>query len=391
MRLTRPLAVLIASTVLLTALTTESAQAQDKNAQIATAYKKARQLYRQGKYQKAIRAFDEVKDLRYHPILDYGIAGCYEGLRDFNKAIYYLRKYLRNHPKHKMSPKHPSVADVTEKIKTLEERAKSPAPGPGTTPDPVNPGTTGTPASGGLPGDPVPGPDPYAVPPPPGGGTTGGVYGSGGGAAPPPPPGGGTVRRQMGPARRSLILSVDFGAAAFAAGGTSSNTADGETGGGVFFTALWRMFPFLAVGVHGGFAGVGSSISDYNPLLFAVGVVEARGILPLGRFDIYGSLGLGYGSISQSYYDVLNSYDGSVSYSGPALAIAVGIDWFLSRTFSVGVIGRVYKMFPTRYCINDYTYGDTCGDLADDTDPGIAWYAGLAVTYHLPLMFGRRH
>ena len=46
-----------------------------------------------------------MKDLRYHPILDYGIANCYEGLRDYDKAIYYLEKYIRNHPKHKMSPK----------------------------------------------------------------------------------------------------------------------------------------------------------------------------------------------------------------------------------------------------------------------------------------------
>ncbi len=385
MRSKRTLVVVLAGAMIAAGLADRPAQAApDKNQQIAAAFKRARTLYRQGKYEQAIKAFDEVKDLRYHPILDYGMANCYEALRDYNKAIYYLEKYKRNYAKFKMSPKHPKVSDVEEKIKNLKRRAAAgtatPAPGP-------TPGasTTGTPvSSGGQAGDPVPGPDPYAVPPPPGGGSTGGVYGGGG--TPPPPPGYQVRRRRLGPARRSLMVSVDFGAASFAGGGSYS-IADGVgTGGGVFGTVAWRFIPWLAVGIHGGVTAMDSDYCDStgcytgDTLYFAVGVLEARGILPLGPIDIWGSLGIGYGQVGQP----LDNYN-TISVTGPTLAVALGLDWFLSRTFSIGLLARIYKIFPTKWC-----GPDSCGDLPSDTDPGIAWYGGLAVTWHYPLMFGHR-
>ncbi len=406
MRLTRPLAVVFAGALLISsAWSSEATAAPAKTKQIAAAFKKARTLYRQGKYQEAIRAFDEVKDLRYHPILDYGIANCYAALRDYNKGIYYLEKYKKNHSKHKMSPKHPSVADVNAKIASWKKLAASAGTTTGTDPTPSGTGTsggTGTPpppptGTGGgaagqpghVAGDPLPGPDPYAVPPPPGGGSTGGVYGGGGGAGAPPPPHG--IRRRR-PARRSLILSLDFGAAAFAAvSGNGNLMGDSSTGGGVYVTALWRFIPYLAVGVHGGASVMGADADayDYNPLIWAVGVLEARGFIPLGKLDIWASLGFGYASISQTYYDNMNGYDSSFSFSGPALAVGVGVDYFFSRIFSLGVLGRIYKMFPTKACVNNWA-GDFCGDVADGTNTGVSWYLGLAATYHFPLRFGRK-
>jgi hypothetical protein len=224
------------------------------------------------------------------------------------------------------------------------------------------------------------------VPPPPGGGSTGGVYGSGGGGAPPPY----GVRRQLGPARRSLVLSVDFGASAFAA--TRNNQmSDASTGGGVYFTALWRIIPYFAVGVHGGASVMGAdNVSyDYNPLIWAVGVLEARGYIPIGRLDIWGSLGIGYASISQKFYDNINYYDSSYSYSGPAISVALGLDYFFSRIFSLGVVGRIYKMVPTKACVSNYAV-DVCGDVSSGDNVGISWYIGLAATYHFPLAFGRK-
>ncbi|MFH2010668.1 MAG: tetratricopeptide repeat protein [bacterium] len=390
MRLTRPLAVFFAGALLATGLNVAelSAAPDQKTAQIGAAFKKARTLYRQGKYQEAIRAFDEVKDLRYHPILDYGIANCYASLRDYNKAIYYLEKYNRNYPKHKMSPKHPTVADVNEKIKSFRKLGASgggtPAPGPGADPahgtsDPG--GTAGTPthvtpgegAPGGSAGDPMPGPDPYAVPPPPGGGATGGVYGTGGGGAPPPPYG---VRKSHGPARRSIVLTVDLGASAFASGSQNFDSAD--TGGGAYLSAQWRFIPWLALGLHGGFSVVGYN-SDYgsgNPFVWAVGGLEVRGYIPIKRLDIWGGLGLGYGQVSWS--DSLYTY----SVAGPALFVGLGLDWFITNRFSIGIVGRIYKMFPNKACVDGSCYG------YDNLNPGVSWYAGLAVTWHFPV--GRR-
>ena len=358
MRTSRTLLVVVVGTMLAMASPDRQAQAapDDQNQQIAKALNNARQLYRQGKYEAAIKAFDEVKDLKYHPILDYGIANCYEGLRDYTKAVYYLKKYNRNHPKHTMSDKHPSVADVEEKIKVLEQRASSGGAPPvaGGTP------THGTPASGGgapdpagMPGDPVPGPDPYAVPPPPGGGATGPVYGGGGA----PPPGAGVHHVATGPTRRSLIVSVDFGAASFAGGGVNSWST--STGGGIFATVLWRFIPWLALGLHTGVSAMDAEYSDYsgNALYFALGMLEARGILPVGPFDFWGSLGVGYASAGQP----LDAYE-TVTVSGPAMAVGLGIDWFLARTFSLGLVTRIYKMFPSEVCggsIDGCVFGST--------------------------------
>jgi len=379
----------------------EAQAAPAKTQQIAAGFTKARTLYRQGKYQEAIRAFDEVKDLKYHPILDYGIASCYSALRDYNKGIYYLKKYIKNHPKHQMSPKHPSVADVQIKIGSWKKLAASagttpgsdptPAPGTGTsggngTTTPPDPGGgTGTP--GHVAGDPLPGPDPYAVPPPPGGGSTGGVYGGGGGA--PPPPHG--IHRRRGPARRALVLSVDFGAAAFAATGSNGQMSDTSTGGGVYVTALWRFIPYLALGLHGGASIVGADTAgyDYQPLIWAVGMVEARGYIPIRRLDIWASFGVGYASITQNYTD-FNGYDSSFSLSGPAVAVGLGLDYFFSRIFSLGVVGRIYKMVPTNACYNNASV-DVCGEVYSEDKAGFSWYFGLAATYHFPLSFGRRN
>jgi hypothetical protein len=164
---------------------------------------------------------------------------------------------------------------------------------------------------------------------------------------------------------------------------------DAATGFGGYFTALWRIFPYLAVGVHGGVSVVGSSGDyDYDPLVWAVGVLEARGFIPLGRLDIWGSLGVGYGSISQTYID-WNGYDSRYSFAGPAISVAMGLDYFFSRIFSMGVVGRIYKLFPTKACVEDSSV-DMCGDVAEGTNTGIAWYVGVAGTYHFPLSFKRR-
>lgn len=388
MRLSHYLVVVMAGAVLAASTPGQVALGapEDNTAKVAEAYKNARQLYRQGKYDEAIRAFDEVKALKYHPILDYGIANCYEGLRDYDKAVYYLDQYVRHHPKHEMSSAHPSVQDVQEKIKVLKQRAATGGPGQtgGGTPahgtpasagqgDPGDPGDSGDP--GGLAGDPVPGPDPYAVPPPPGGGSTGAVYGT------PPPPG---VHRAMtGPARRSLMVSLDFGAASFTGGGPAGPVSNTSTGGGLFATVLWRFIPWLAVGMH---AGITAMDSDYiyagDRTYFAVAALEARGILPLGPIDLWGSFGIGYGKAAKP----LSGTYGTVSVSGASVGGALGMDWFLARTFSLGLLGRIYKLAGTEYC----DYNNQCGPITADAGTGVSWYVGMAVTWHYPLIFGRR-
>ena len=68
----------------------------------------------------------------------------------------------------------------------------------------------------------------------------------------------------------------------------------------------------------------------------------------------------------------------------------MGLDYFFSRIFSLGVVGRIYKMFPRELCGDTYN-SNACIDLPEDSDPGFSWYFGLAATYHFPLRFGRRN
>ena len=187
--------------------------------------------------------------------------------------------------------------------------------------------------------------------------------------------------------RRSLLVSVDLGATSFASRGSGAFTDGVGTGGGIFATALWRFIPWLAVGVHGGVTAMDSAYCDSygydcGTLYFATGLLEARGILPIGPLDLWGSLGVGYGTVVQP----VNDYD-SYSVSGATLAAGVGLDWFLVPRFSIGILSRVYKIFPTEYCDENGNCYDS--DLGD-SDPGVAWYAGLSATWHYPLHFGRR-
>ena len=150
--------------------------------EIRSKYKNAKKLYADGKYEKAITAFKEVKVLKYHPILDYRIGQCYESLGQLKLAITSYELYVKYHGKFPPGKNHPTKKEVKTRIEGLRLRLKgAPPPTPAPTP--------GTPTDGGSgpPGTDPPSPGPPTQPGTdsdgPGGPNTGG-NGSGG-----PPPG----------------------------------------------------------------------------------------------------------------------------------------------------------------------------------------------------------
>jgi len=353
-----------------------------KAQQTQAAYEKARRLFRQSRYKAAIRAFEEVKDLQYHPILDYGIAKCHEGLGDFKSAIYYLHKYLRNFGRHKMSKRHPTVADARVKIGVLTERLKDrkarPAIGPGPRPGVINPVT------------PPPAPDETPV------GTRTRAAATaqpvGGEAFPGPYPFGGRVFSGVNPpapswVRRSIILYFGLGGGAFSREEVGTLGEHLSANGGLTLGLLWRINPYVAVGPTAYIAGgvtrdifnvpdLGAT-TDGARLLYANLLLEARGILPVSRVDFWVGFGIGYTHISLDYD---TGEEREVSVPSLGLRGTVGLDIFLSERFTLGIVLSFTGTVPADVCVQD----QKCRKPSPYHKPGVLWHLGMTFNWHIP-------
>jgi hypothetical protein len=371
-----------------TAIPTGARPRPNKAQQIQAAYERARRLFRQSRYKAAIRAFEEVKDLRYHPILDYGIAKCHEARLDYTSAIYYLKKYLRNFPRHKMSKRHPTLADAKVKIGVLKKRlqnTKAPQPtGPGpvtpVTPPPA-PGetlprarTTTTNTSSPAATEAFPGPSPFGVPAPTFSGLT------------PNPP-----RRTW--VRRSIILYFGLGGGAFAREDDFTLGEHLSANGGLTMGLLWRINPYVAVGptayIGGGVTRDRFEVKDLGDsapypetdgarLLYANLLLETRGILPAGRVDFWVGFGIGYTHISLDY-DVSGT-ETEVSVPSLGLRGTVGLDIFLSEGFTLGFVLSFTGTVPTKVCVQD----ESCHKPGGHNQPGALWHLAMTFNWHVP-------
>jgi len=353
-----------------------------KAAQTQAAYERARRLFRQSRYKAAIRAFEEVKDLQYHPILDYGIAKCHEGLQDYKSAIYYLKKYVRNFGRHKMSKRHPTVTDAKVKIGVLKKRLKEMKTQPRMGPGPVDP-VTPPPAPGEI----QPRVRAAATPR-----TTGAE------AFPGPSPFRGPVFSGVNPPkptwiRRSIILYFGLGGGAFNREDTDTLGEHLSANGGLTLGLVWRINPYVAIGptayISGGvtqdrfsLADLGGDDTDGARLLYANVLLETRAILPVSRVDLWIGFAIGYTHVSLDY-DIYNgTRHGEVEVTLPSLGLrgAVGLDIFLSEGFTLGLVLSFSGTVPGKVCVQD----EGCTKPLERHNPGVLWHLGMTFNWHLP-------
>ncbi len=358
------------------AMPVQAQEASDEQAQqVREAYLNANKLYGEKKYVEAIKAYNEVRRTMYHPILDYRIGLCYEALKDYNNAKRFYRVYIKYYDQgYPVGRNHPSPEDVRKRIKALES-AKAPpvTPAPPVEIEDVEPSAQPT------------GEDaeaqqaqyaPYTEQAPPG-------YEQYDHHPPPPPP-----HHHPGPGHpgmyarwANLFITADVGGTALF--GDTAEDAFDQGGGGAWAGIYFRPLPFLSGGLL--FGGHGYTLYDRNPyydsnmtILFAGGAV--RGHVPLMGYtwrpwviELFGELSGGFsqGSIGRD-----------ITLRGGFLGAAGGVDLYLARWLSVGILARLAKPFWSSSKI-DTAPGITT-DLHENNDVSV--YFGFSTTLHLHIL-----
>lgn len=163
--------------------------------------------------------------------------------------------------------------------------------------------------------------------------------------------------------------------------------------------AYYRFLRYLAVGLHLGFL---SSHPDDNlvidmPLVrpyepnvdrfwkLVVGL-EARGIVPIKRFDLWASILIGYsmwgatGEVEDPFQpDRDTDWDGWMH--GVLLGWGFGLDFFFHKNMAVGAEFYFYKSWFLEYC-NDVLGYTTCRDTSEfqRLDIGLWWSVAFVFT-----------
>lgn len=370
----------------------QPASGEEDVQKVRQAYLKAKKLYKGKDYSKAIRAFSEVRKMKYHPILDYRIGLCYEALKQYKKAKAFFKVYVKYYDKgFPVGKNHPTTAAVKKRMKNLDD-AKTPpvTPAPAVAVGNVQPTEPTTPPT--RPTRPTARASqaqyaPYTDAPPPG-------YEN---APPPPPP------PAYGPGRRvprrfarwaSLYITGDFGAA-----GLSGDTEDAgydEGGAGAWAGIFYRPSAFVSGGViFGGHAYRPKSelesagAGDLGQIFTGL---EVRGHLPLMGYtwrpwslELWGGLSGGF-AYAMADTEVMGQTSEN-TLQGGFIGASVGADLYLTRWLSIGALVRVVKPFWNKACVDDDCVDkdeleDAGGEMPDD----VAIYGGFSATLHLYIL-----
>jgi tetratricopeptide (TPR) repeat protein len=381
-----PLRVITAVIILLSAPMTAHANKDQDVAKIRAAYLEAKKLYKKGDYQKAIQAFSKVREMRYHPILDYRIGLSYEALKRYKLAKAHYRIYVKLYDKgYPVGKNHPKPADVKKRIKKLKKTDPPVTPAPADTPMPTAPAEKASSTADAEPAQYAP----YTEPPPPG-------YEN---APPPPPPSG---HHQPGHPQRHPMSFPGWGAVYITGDlggvGVRGDSADnlgydeGGAGGwvGLFYRPLVYVSGGLVLGGHGLEPNGTDSVGDSLGQLFAG--VAVRGHIPFAlpwRLDIWGGLSAGYAhSFLQSYGRINGTSvdDVTTEYTGLFVGGSVGMDLYLSPWFSVGALVRLVKPKYNTLIVDGQEFDEDNLPLGAELPEDVVFYGGVSATVHLFFM-----
>jgi tetratricopeptide (TPR) repeat protein len=291
-------------------------------------YERGKELYRNEKYQEAIREFKTANELRASPILNYNIGLCQEKLGHCKAAIESFDRYLRD------QPDADNRADTEHKVTELRGRmtrgecAGSRPRGQGQGQAQATPGQPSGVASG-PPGEPSPGLG-AALPP----------TGPGPDTQPPSPP---------AQAYRQYSVGVRLGLASGGLGSSYTDESQGpsaeqRSGVGVRVSAtfpLLRLYPgarpllsvepFLSVLAYSfrdsavtGASGASGPPFNGSASLVLIGAAARAGIYPIRTVPIAFAPAIGLGIGPQAYN--LHALNASCSVSSTMPTVALNLD-----------------------------------------------------------------
>jgi hypothetical protein len=116
---------------------------------------------------------------------------------------------------------------------------------------------------------------------------------------------------------------------------------------------------------------------------------EVRGILPLGRFEVWSGLGMGWMRAQADGEGCL----GGVCREGSSWSDGLGIAWgfgglyYVTPRIGLGLDFWLYKPIFFEGCIDIEGYDKDCGDIEEEDrdDVGITWMLGASAVFFLPM------
>jgi len=151
---------------------------------------------------------------------------------------------------------------------------------------------------------------------------------------------------------------------------------------------LFRVNKYLAAGLQVGFLFMG-------PLFGAEGArtelwdafvgPEVRGLLPLGKLDLW--IGLAVGYFHRQHQVSTDGFEHKIWANAVGLAWGIGLDYFVWKNrIAIGGDVWMYKGWNQRFCSRTGSNDAICsGDSSIDEDGGFTIAAGATVTFFLPL------
>lgn len=148
---------------------------------------------------------------------------------------------------------------------------------------------------------------------------------------------------------------------------------------------LFRVSRYAAAGLHTTFLfNYPNDPPDMNTTTFWAMIlgVEARGILPTGRNDMWVGVVAGY---HRWQWDGKFSGEKTSSwFNAFALGWGFGADHYVNPRLGIGFSFYMYKPWPRKMCTGNG--GKECPRLTgqDKDEIGVWWSVGFSTTYHLP-------